>query len=245
MIMQLSHFIVDCPNCGRPVELHSRYIGHELACGHCRGEFIVYDDDVGELTATRLNSAEQSLGCAVEPANSVSSNCHTRRPCVPAVWDDKTDSQNAGQFAPDADKSPKAQHQPTVLLVEFRDEVFARIESDMAQAGMRVIRACSATEALKLYGTYKPTLVVVNADQRDQTGWLLAAKLKLVDSWIRVWLYQPRSSARDVCIAEFLEIDELLDYRGNLFWLSDTITRLLEDSREVISETKTEVLSAV
>ena len=71
MILQCSHLVVDCPVCGRPLELQSQLVSHEVKCGHCRGDFITYETDDGSLTTINrigtdlLKRAEQLL-CAVD-----------------------------------------------------------------------------------------------------------------------------------------------------------------------------------
>jgi len=58
MILQSSHRVVDCPICGRPLEIQSQFVGHEIVCGHCRGEFIVYEAADGSLAATNRQSTD-------------------------------------------------------------------------------------------------------------------------------------------------------------------------------------------
>lgn len=181
MHTQLTHHVVDCPICGRPVEISCQYAGHVAACGHCRGAFVV-----NEPCANRSNANDQC----------------------------------------------EAAEQPTALLVEHRDEVFARIATDIAQCGMRVIRATSAIEALKLFGTCQPTMVVANVDLPDQNGWMLAGKVRFIDSDVRIWVYQPASEPGDDGMAQWLEVDELLDYGGDLLGLSETIVQLMADQHE-------------
>ena len=181
MQTQLNHHVVDCPICGRPVEVSCEYAGHELACGHCRGAFVVHEPSVDTSPA---------------------------------------------------DDQCEAADRPVALLVEHRDEVFARIAADMAHCGMRVIRACSAIEALKLFGANEPTMVVANVDLPDQNGWMLAGKVRFIDSGVRIWVYQPHSEPGDDGMAEWLEVDELLDYGGDLLGLSETIVQLMTDQHE-------------
>jgi len=113
--------------------------------------------------------------------------------------------------------------QPTVLLVEHRDEIFARIATDLAEFGVRVIRAKTATGALKLVDRYKPVLLVGNVDLPGQSGWLMTAKLRLFDQRIRVWLYRQRASDYGQEIAKILNVHELLAHHGDLLGLSQTI----------------------
>jgi len=59
MLLQSSHFVVDCPVCGRPLEMQSQLVGHEITCGHCLGKFTVYETDDGSLaTATNLKGTD-------------------------------------------------------------------------------------------------------------------------------------------------------------------------------------------
>lgn len=117
--------------------------------------------------------------------------------------------------------------QPTALLVDYRDEVFTRIATDMAQTGLCIVRAESADEALKLTARYKPVLVVANTDLPDQSGWLLAAKLRIVAPHVRVWLFRAHSSTFDEGMAAFLHVDQFLDYGGDLLRLSDKVTDVM------------------
>ena len=73
---------------------------------------------------------------------------------------------------------------PIALLVEPRDEVFARIAYDIAEVGMRVIRAQTAGEAIKLFRISEPLLVVIFAKHLGRSGWLLVDQLLLVDPTI-------------------------------------------------------------
>jgi len=67
MILQLSYHTFDCPICGRPVEVQAELINRKLACGHCNGQFVVFNTDNGRLTAAAhggvdlLEKAEQLL----------------------------------------------------------------------------------------------------------------------------------------------------------------------------------------
>lgn len=237
MIMQRTHLVVDCPTCGRPVEVHSEHVGHELACGHCRGHFVVYEAYEGEPTATKLNEcnllerADLLLQRAIGASDYASSDRNTRSLQLLSVDDGEDRAEELIDTQLEDDQCESVE-QPTALLAEHRDEVFARIATDMAEFGMRVIRANSAIEALKLFGTYQPTMVVANVDLPDQNGWTLAGKIRFIDSDVRIWVYQPQSEPEDEGMAKWLEIDELLDYGGDLLGLSEAIIDLMADRRE-------------
>lgn len=122
-----------------------------------------------------------------------------------------------------------AAKRPNVVLVEGGDEEFARLATDFSTGGMNVLRARTASEALCLCGACLPGLVVANLALQDQSGWLLAAKLRFVDPNVPIWLYQPHSSRRDQSMAKMLQVEELLDYRGDLGSLSNMIIQLLQN----------------
>lgn len=117
----------------------------------------------------------------------------------------------------------------TILLVEYRDEVFARLADDLTTMGMWVERACSTAEAFRWIVGRSPDLVIVNADMPNGGGWLLAAKLRLSRPTARIWLYapRPRSFEYDHALARFLGVAELIHYQGDLFLLAEEIRRRL------------------
>ena len=56
MAAELTHIVRDCPICGRPVEIQTMYVGHEVLCGHCRGSFVVFRATNGHLEVTACRS---------------------------------------------------------------------------------------------------------------------------------------------------------------------------------------------
>jgi hypothetical protein len=132
-----------------------------------------------------LDRAERLLYRCSEPACSVTAVA-TGWPLRPFFWTrgrvgECPPKSAAGE--PASAPSPKDQRlsehtQVTALLVEHRDEVVARIATDMAKSGMRVIRAKSSAEARPHREIYEPALVVINVDLIDENGWLLATKLR-------------------------------------------------------------------
>lgn len=123
----------------------------------------------------------------------------------------------------------------TVLLVEHRDEVFARLASDFAAMGIRVERASCKAEVFRCLARCSPDLMIANAHLPDEGGWLLTAKLRLSRPTTCVWLYAPRpqSPEYDYGLAEFLGVAELIHYQGDLFLLGDELRhRLMQSPRE-------------
>ncbi len=43
-MLRFSHFVQECPVCGRPLEIRVKYVGHEVACRHCSGTFQASDE---------------------------------------------------------------------------------------------------------------------------------------------------------------------------------------------------------
>jgi len=122
---------------------------------------------------------------------------------------------------------------PRVLLVEHRDEVFARLAADLAEEGFRVIRSTTGSGAIRHHVEHPFTIVVANLDLPDQSGWLLAAKLRLVDPPAYLWLYDAHPSPHHGNMAEHLKIDELLAYGGDLLRLSGAVVgRLSQTPRD-------------
>ncbi len=228
MILQSSHVVVDCPICGRPLEMSSQFINREIACGHCHGKFSVVETDEGSLAAVSprgtgaLERAEQLLLATGDADLSDSERCCQHEFPQRSARDNKPYPVDSLNTLPKETKCEQ-ESQPTLLLVEYRDEIFARIATDLAEFGVRVIRAKTATEALHLVETHKPVLLVGNVDLPGQSGWLMTAKLRLFDHRTRVWLYRHQSSGYGQEITKFLDIDALLVHHGDLFGLSKTI----------------------
>ncbi len=235
MILQSTYVVVDCPICGRPLEMSSQLTSREVACGHCQGKFSVYEADDGSLATScrgEINSLERAellllATSDTDLSDSEPGDCQ-RGISLISGQDEKTCLEDSLRSLPKEAKSEQAS-QPTILLVEHRDEIFARIATDLAEFGMRVVRAKTATEALQLVETYKPVLLVGNVDLPGQSGWLLTAKLRLFDQRIRVWLYRHQASDYGHEIANLLDIDALLAHHGDLFGLSQTIVDRVAD----------------
>lgn len=118
-------------------------------------------------------------------------------------------------------RAKPASRAPTnALVVEHRDEVFARIEADLAAWGVQAQRATSAEEAMCLYTARPLELVLAHSDLPDDTGWLFACKLRFACPTARIWLYTPRCTTREQVLAEFIGVEEVLAYGGDVQRLS-------------------------
>lgn len=250
MILQGSHHIVDCPVCGRPIEMQLHLLNHELVCGHCRGEFIVHKADDGSLATTNLRGtdplkrAEQLLRVPCETDLPAAESPYRIRFSLVSDQNEKTHRDDSLSTLTE-DEVCEETLLPTVLLVEHRDEVFARLATDMAEFGMRVIRAKSATEALELYDTYDPVLLVGNVDLPAQSDWVMTAKLRLFGHLIHIWLYQCHFTNYGRGIAKFLGADAPLAYHGDLLGLSESILNRMNRSCETYDTARHNGLSAI
>lgn len=115
----------------------------------------------------------------------------------------------------------------TILVVECRDEVAARLVADLTAMGIRVQRAARAVEASRCCASFRADLLLVNVDLPDGSGWLLTAKLRLFAPTPHIWLYAASPSPNDRAFAKFVGADGLIDYEGDVWRLSaEIISRL-------------------
>ncbi len=132
-----------------------------------------------------------------------------------------TTQQLSGQDRlPQPKQYGQAKSRPIAFVVEPRDEVYARLAGDVIEAGYRVVRAMSATDALKACCKYRPRLVLARLTLPNQTAWQLAPKLAMLDSDMQVVLYGNEIAIHDYAMADFLGIEQLIEYGGELFGLS-------------------------
>lgn len=248
MIKQLSHIVEECPVCGRPVAIRCEHLGHRVVCQHCGGGFVVTEEGARapewmpkcerlmEAADRVLQTSAKSLATTAERLAPESCQSSFRKNESDSGWPTAerfTDEALQSYGEPAGDRESLAEpDRVRILLVEQRDEVFARLAADAAEEGFRVVRATTAHEAVEHYAQHPFTLVVANLDLPDQSGWLLAAKLHFVDLTAAVWLYEPALSDMHVAMAKFLRVDELFAYGGDLFSLVDAITARLAERFE-------------
>lgn len=107
-----------------------------------------------------------------------------------------------------------------LLVVEHRDEIFARLEADLTTWGIQVYRAMNAEEATRLYHHRPTELVLSHADLPDETGWLFACKLRIAWPSAKIWVYTPRWTAKESVLADFTGCEEVIAYGGDLYRLA-------------------------
>lgn len=210
--------LIGCPVCGRPTKIRQHLVGEELACAHCHGTFVVTEQMDGSKTARSTTAARKPN----EPTVSLRS-----MPMLPSR------EQNA---LPQPKQRGQSKARPVAFVVESRDEVYARLAGDLIEGGYRVVRALTVTDALKACGKYQPQLIVAKIDVSSVT-WQMAPKMVLLDSGTRVWLYDHAIEVHDYAMADFLGIEHLIEYEGDLLRLSTRIRQLLGNRSSGQTET--------
>ncbi len=124
-----------------------------------------------------------------------------------------------------------------VLVLDARDEVFACLDSLFRDHGILVARAESSTALAERAASFGADLVLINADQPDETGWLTCARLRLQEQGQRLWVY---AAHRPVLLEHWVGLsgaNEIILYGGVLATLVAGIRRrtVIEPSRHSIS----------
>ena len=117
----------------------------------------------------------------------------------------------------------RRRHKLSVLIVEYRDEVFARLAADLQAMQLTVSRACTAAEASSLVNSGTYDLVIANRDLPDESGWLMVSKWRLSQTGVPVWLYAPWESALAAHWAQFTRVLGVVCYNGDVTRLSEQI----------------------
>ena len=137
----------------------------------------------------------------------------------------------AGDHRPASWGGPRPLACRTILVVEYRDEVAARLVADLTAMRINVKRAACAAEASRCSASFRADLLLINVDLPDGSGWLLTAKLRLFAPARRIWLCAASPSPNDAAFAEFVGADGLIDYDGDVWRLSNEIVSRVSASR--------------
>lgn len=124
---------------------------------------------------------------------------------------------------------PKADSDAAVplLLIEHRDEVFARLVADLRNFGCAVERAATVDDAVRCCRRQKMALILCYRDLPDESGWLIASKLRFIDPLTKIWLYAASFAAFDQIGAQYSGVEDLVYYKGDLASLSRQLTARL------------------
>lgn len=232
MIMQVDTYNVwSCPVCGRPVKILLEHRGTGVTCQHCRGQFVARACRVDSgNTERRIEQALAQAGrflsgpCS-KPTDAACQASRDVRFPEPERPVDRPNCAHSVNRRPESHhrRETSASSRQTVLIVEYRDRVYDRLALDFRLIGMRAVRAMCGFEAMGQYMRTRPNLVVANVDMLGQSGWLLTAKLRLVESTSHIWLYTSRRTTKNMSMAKFVGAEELLEYGSNVGLLSDAI----------------------
>lgn len=88
--------------------------------------------------------------------------------------------------------SQRLHRAPRVLVVEFRDEVFAALLAALRDQDCEVQRAESGAAAGAALARFLPDLVLVNESLPDESGWLIACKARFWPRRRPGWFYAAR-----------------------------------------------------
>lgn len=111
----------------------------------------------------------------------------------------------------------------TVVVLEFRDEVFASIAQLLRRYKLVTYRARSTSELAVIMIRHRTELVLLNATQPDESAWLTSAKLRILNLQRATWIYTPH---RPSAIDEWLSMagaDDVIVYGGVLQSLIDSL----------------------
>jgi DNA-binding response OmpR family regulator len=114
-----------------------------------------------------------------------------------------------------------------MLIVEFRDEVYADLQAMLREMGVAVERATYEATVPAIINRLKPDLVLIHEEMPYESGWLIACKLAFSHPGQAVWLYGARSSDRLAQRQRVCGVDEFIAYGG-------VLSRLAEQLREAV-----------
>ena len=114
-----------------------------------------------------------------------------------------------------------AKHQ--ILLIEHRDEVFARLDADLRRTGFTVRRSLGY-DYIRAYSSPRfADQVLCYTELPEESGWLIAAKLRLYDPFVRIRMYSSYLSKLDRTRVLCSGVEELVGYRGDLLLLAELL----------------------
>jgi hypothetical protein len=119
-------------------------------------------------------------------------------------------------------------------LVEFRDEVFARLKTDLQSLGIGVVRAYAVKDAHRHCDRVHVDLLIVNVDRTDEASWLRARQLHLRFPNIELWIVTSWSSSVDETLAGFVKASQVI-YYPDLWRLADEIRKRVDGQESVLT----------
>lgn len=129
-----------------------------------------------------------------------------------------------------------------VLIVEFRDEVFAALKSLFEAFGVRVDRAEREADVPPQVQQKRPDLVLISGTMPDESAWLISAKVRMQSPACATWLYMPRIPPARSHWMEFASAAAIIEYDGVVSTLLDNLRcrlRSAEESGRILDATAT------
>lgn len=121
--------------------------------------------------------------------------------------------------------SQQLRRRPRVLVVEFRDEVFAALQAALEEQHCEVQRAEFGAAAGAALARFLPDLALVNESLPDESGWLVACKATFLRRGRPVWLYAARLAPSNSAWREICGIARVIAYGGVLSQLLEQLSR--------------------
>jgi len=112
---------------------------------------------------------------------------------------------------------------PRVLTVECRDEVYAKLKALLDDECCDVARAELGATVASALRQFAPDLILVNGEMPDESGWLIACKMRLRRCLQPVWLYAARPRRLPAAWKDLSGVDKLIQYDGVLPQLLQSI----------------------
>ena len=230
VLMSSRHVVRSCPVCGRPLQIGVHLFGQSVTCGHCRGRFTASDSD--DLSGDLTTRVDRLLGARTRFASGTARPVRSGAVLGKSIACDGRGLRRVTTMGPLQCLEPETAcgticpfpgKPKRVLLVEHRDEVFARLAADLASIQLQVTRELNASAASRRFAACRSDLMIANVELLDESGWLLAAKVRLVHPTARIWLYAAHPSALDRNRARFLDVARLIEYGGDLLRLAEEV----------------------
>lgn len=126
-----------------------------------------------------------------------------------------------------------------VLVIDFRDEVFAAISNILRGFDCQVHRAESSETVSKVAGRVPLDLILLNQQMPTESGWLISCKLRLTCCWQPIWMYTADRNAHRQAWQHLARVDAIFEYDGDVWRLSNLIEdRLANERRELVADVR-------
>ena len=116
-----------------------------------------------------------------------------------------------------------------VVLVEHRGAESAALKTVLARGGCEVKCAASSEAVFVAASRFAPTLIIINADMPDQSGWLIAAKLRLGNYREQMWLYVSQQPCATANWKEFAGVDKVIKHDALFTQFLQTVEQEIAD----------------